>query len=683
MKNFKLMLKLIGKFKIMLVLAAMLCAVALSAQTFDRQLDEIGKLYQAKKYAEILKKVESLKASPELEDLKLFVQADALKNLGRKVEALNLHGMLISRYPDTETALQSRMPHFLLQLETADENDVAKLEAVGRDMPTPWLRGTALEKLSELAFLKPGRKSRIAIQALRGYHSSKPFYRTAAASQALLKKIMQNPSEWAFEDDEWLEILLLANSEGIIGEFFKKEQNQAKLLGKWGQSATDLFKAETLRQEKKLAQAMPLYNSIINARKAAPAMMALAHQLRGDAHHFNDNHAEAIADYRIALQTPAFPVNETAALYRKMRSAYRVGNDVETLELLTRLSKAGDLGTLFPVHIYEMGLEHFDTGRQAKAVPYFMFLAKHFPGHHRADDALGYSILALGEKSDEAQTLLKLLKKKYPNSFFITWVSPASRNDKLLLNGKAAGKITQPLKQRSDAMKKMWKTAFASMARAEAIRLTDKHPANLALYKAITEIARESSDYNQLTAFGERLFRQTLEADRSLDTLPEWAWKAMYPFSFEAQVRANAKKFGIDPFWILSIMREESHFNPEVLSRSNAHGLMQILPSTGKWIAGKLGEKDYTQKKLWEIDLNIRYGSWYLKFLADMFNGDLYLASSAYNGGQGNVTRKVEQGPHASLPVLERLDRIPLAETRDYYKKVMGSHWNYMRLYKQ
>lgn len=682
MKNLKLMLKLIGKFKLTLALACMLGAIALSAQSFDRNLEELGKLYQAKKYAEIIKKIESLKASPELDDLKMFVQADALKNLGRKVEALNLYNTLISRYPDSETALQSRMPQFLLQLETADENTVARLEAVGRDMPTPWLRGTALEKLSELAFLKPGRKSRIAIQALRGYYSEKPFYRTAAASQGLLKKILQKPAEWAFEDDEWLEILLLANSEGIVGEFFKNGQNQAKLLGKWGQPAADLFRAEALRQDKKLTQAMPLYNSIIGARKAAPAILALAHQLRGDAHHFNDRHAEAIADYRIALQTPAFPVNEVAALYRKMRSAYRVGNDVETLELLTRLSKVGDLGNLFPVHIYEMGLEHFDNGRKARAVPFFMLLARNFPGHYRADDALGYSILALGEKSDEAQTLLKLLKKKYPNSFFITWVAPASRNDKLLLNGKAVGKPAQNLKKRTDAFRKMWRTAFVGLARAEAIRLTDKHPANLALYKAIIDIARENNDYNQLTAFGERLFRQTLEADGSLDTLPEWAWKAMYPFAFETQVRANAKKFGLDPFWILSIMREESHFNPETLSRSNAHSLMQILPSTGKWIAGKLGEKGYTQKKLWEIDLNIRYGSWYLKFLADMFNGDLYLASSAYNGGQGNVTRKVEQGPHANLPVLDRLDRIPLAETRDYYKKVMGSHWNYTRLYK-
>ena len=682
MKNLKLMLKLIGIFVLFASLTGITSSSPLLAQSFDRQLDEITRLHTAKNYAAVLSKIEQLQASPELTDLKLFLQAEALKNLGRKAEAQAIYAKAIALQTGSEAIMQSHMPHFLLQLENANESSVASLEAAGKAMPTPWLRGTALEKLSELAFLKPGRKSRIAIQSLRGFHADKPFYRGAPASHGLLKKILQNPQDWAFEDNEWLEILLLANSENLTGELFKKTQVPVGLLGKWGQPAADLFKAEALRQDKKLPEAMQIYNSIIADRKALPAIMALAHQLRGDAHHFNERHAEAIADYRIALQTPAFPVNEISALYRKMRSAYRIGNDAETLELIGRLCKMSDLGALFPVHIYEMGLEHYDKGSQARAVPFFLLLARSFPGHHRADDALGYAIIALGEKSAEAQTLLKLLKKKYPNSFYITWVAPEARTDPLKLIAQASSKLDATLKTRVAALKKLWSTTLSGFARAEAIRLTDRHPANLALYKAIIDITRENSDYNQLTAFGERLFRQRLEADHSLDTLPEWAWKAMYPFSYENHVRANAKKFGIDPFWILSIMREESHFNPEVLSRSNAHGLMQILPSTGKWIAGKLGEKDYTQKKLWQIDLNIRYGSWYLKFLADMFNGDLYLASSAYNGGQGNVTRKVEQGPHANLPVLERLDRIPLAETRDYYKKVMGSHWNYTRLYK-
>ena len=93
----------------------------------------------------------------------------------------------------------------------------------------------------------------------------------------MLKKILQNPQDWAFEDDEWLEIFLMASSESLIGELYKKGQNHERLLGKWGQPAADLFKAEALRQNKKLPQAMQLYNSVISARKAAPRLVCVVH----------------------------------------------------------------------------------------------------------------------------------------------------------------------------------------------------------------------------------------------------------------------------------------------------------------------------------------------------------------------------------------------------------------------
>ena len=65
-------------------------------------------------------------------------------------------------------------------------------------------------------------------------------------------------------------------------------------------------------------------------------------------------------------------------------------------------------------------------------------------------------------------------------------------------------------------------------------------------------------------------------------------------------------------------------------------GLMQILPSTGKWIAGKLGEKNFKKDMLWNPDVNIRYGTWYLNYLSEMFKGDKFLASASYNGGTRN-----------------------------------------------
>ncbi|HNX77945.1 MAG TPA: lytic transglycosylase domain-containing protein [Candidatus Rifleibacterium sp.] len=676
----KLNLKL--KFPVLALTFLLLTSLSAAGQSFDRSLDELFRLNSGNRHAEVLNRLASLQASPELADLRLFFEAEALKNLGRKAEAYALYDKIIRQYAGTETAFQSQMPHFMLQLDTVTPAGLPKLEAEAAGLSTPWQRGTAFQKLSELALNDRANKSRLALNSLRQFGSDKAFYKTAPAGNEILKKMLHAPAEFAFSDDEWLEILLVACQENLIGEFFKQPGASASLLGKYGQPAIDLFKAESLRQQKKLPQAMEIFNALIKGRRATAPLLALVYQLRGDANHFAENHAAAAADYHEALKYRKFPVNVMAAEYRLMRSAFKIGRDAECLEILGRISKNTAAGTLLPVHIYEMGLECYDAGQKDRAVPFFMLLPRSFPGHHRADDALGYAALAVGEQSAEGQSIIKLLKKKYPNSFYITWVAPAARDEKLVFANSGVAKLDARLQNRVAAMKKLWKTQYASMARAEAMRITDANPGNHGLYKAIIDVARDNADYSTIVAYGERLARQILEADRSLTEMPEWGWKALYPVVFEDQVRANAKKFGIDPFWILSIMREESHFKVDTLSRSNAMSLMQILPSTGKWIAGKLGEKGFKKDDLWNVDLNIRYGSWYLRYLADLFNGDLFLASASYNGGQGNIQRKVEAGPYAGLPVLERLDRVPLPETRDYYKKVMGSHLNYTRLYR-
>ena len=680
MKSLKFKLKFAKKISILFFVFTIV-SVAAVCQSFDKNIEVLSKLYLSQKYTELNAKLSGMKSSSELSDLKLFLEAEALKNIGRKAEALKLYSQIMEKFPGSEMAFQSSMPHFMLQLENADEASVSRLEVLAGSLFTPWQKGTAFEKLQGLSFLHVAQKSRFALLALQGYADNKSFYNTAPASAGLLKKILLEPAQYAFTDDEWVEILLFASSEGLIGEFFKKGSSQAVYLGKYGQSAVDLFRAEWLRHQKKLPAAMQLYDAVIASKKSLPSIIALARQLRGDANHFAEKYAMAVSDYKEALKYPGFPVNENAGLYRMMRSAYRLGNDAECLELLNRLVKKDTLGTLFPVHIYEMGLEHFDKDQKSRSVPYFMLLAKNFPGHYRADDALGYAAMAVGAKSKEGQVLLALLKKKYPNSFFIYWVAPEAKNTPLKPLNPPLKKLNKELQLRLAAMKKLWSSGFANFARAEAIKLTDKNPGDLALYKGIIDIAMANHDYNQVVAFGERLSRQILESGRALSDMPEWGWKALYPLTYESMVRSNARQFGIDPYWILSIMREESHFKEDTLSRSNAMSLMQILPTTGKWIATKLGEKKFHTNNLWEPSLNIRYGSWYLKYLADLFNGDLFLASASYNGGQGNIQRKVEAGPYSNMPVLERLDKVPLPETRDYYKKVMGSHWNYSRLY--
>lgn len=669
--------------KALLLILIVWTPCSLVAEGFDKNLNKIHAMRSSKKFKELVPFLEKNRASAELKDLRLFLMAEGLKNIGNKDGALRCYEELLKKFPESEAAFQGRLPHFLLALENATERDVPRLEGFARALPTSWQRGTALEKLASLKFLKPSKMSRLSLMAIREFHSDKPFYKSIPASHDLIKKILSNVEEYVFEDDEWLNIFVLASEEDLTAKFFKNWKKHQSILGRWGGATLDILRAMNLGKTKAgFKEAEKIFSRYATNSKIDSTIVAFANQARAEMYYKSGNYEAAIRDYKSALKKFVFPINVRACQYRLMRSAFYTGRDSECLELLSKLVKVKNPEPIFPAQIYEMALDRFDNNRAVSSVPFFMFLSRNFPAHYRADDAIGYSIIALGKKSKEGQTLFQLLKKKYPNSFFIYWVSPESHTLPIPFARKPSlGRLNSNSKKRLAAWKKLWKTDFVSFAREEARKMTDKYPRNLALYKGIMGVCTESGDYNHLTAYAERLARQLLEGGKSLAEMPLWAWKAHYPDAYMSEVRPNAKKNNIDPHWILSIMREESHFKPDTISRSNAMGLMQILPSTGKWIAGKIGHRRFSQKHLWKPGVNVEFGSWYLKYLSDLFNGDLFLAAASYNGGQGNVLRKVEKGPFSHLGVLERLDKIPLSETRDYYKKVMGSYWNYQRLY--
>jgi len=119
---------------------------------------------------------------------------------------------------------------------------------------------------------------------------------------------------------------------------------------------------------------------------------------------------------------------------------------------------------------------------------------------------------------------------------------------------------------------------------------------------------------------------------------------------------------------VYAIMRQESLFYPYAVSRSNAIGLMQIMPKTGKWIAMKLGDKDFDVEDLFIPEINIRYGRWYINRLLRMFKGNLFYAIASYNSGPRNVKKFLKK--NRIRDVAEFVEFYPFAETRNYVKQV-------------
>lgn len=154
--------------------------------------------------------------------------------------------------------------------------------------------------------------------------------------------------------------------------------------------------------------------------------------------------------------------------------------------------------------------------------------------------------------------------------------------------------------------------------------------------------------------------------------------KLAFPLHYTEEINHIAHKNRIDSAIVISLLKEESCFNPKAVSVSNACGLMQLLPSTASYIAGKRGLTYTGRSMLFNPEKNIRFGSNYLKYLYDN-TGNMLFAVASYNAGPGAVQKWLNERTSSDLD--EFVEDIPYQETQDYVKKVYRSYWCYSRLY--
>ncbi len=144
--------------------------------------------------------------------------------------------------------------------------------------------------------------------------------------------------------------------------------------------------------------------------------------------------------------------------------------------------------------------------------------------------------------------------------------------------------------------------------------------------------------------------------------------KLLYPFPYRTQITHWTSKYKIDSYLVAAIIRTESHFRPHAVSSAGAIGLMQIMPATGEWIAGKIRIEGFTASGLSDPATNIRLGTWYLRYLIDRF-GDTSTALIAYNAGPGNAER------------WRTSDDAVFPETSEYVRRVRSGERVYRSLY--
>ncbi|HEX8645527.1 MAG TPA: lytic transglycosylase domain-containing protein [Thermoleophilaceae bacterium] len=152
------------------------------------------------------------------------------------------------------------------------------------------------------------------------------------------------------------------------------------------------------------------------------------------------------------------------------------------------------------------------------------------------------------------------------------------------------------------------------------------------------------------------------------------------PLRHEDIIRQQARDKDLDPALIAAVIYQESKFRDQT-SHAGARGLMQITPETADFIARRSGGTAFTREDLATPQINISYGSYYLRYLLDHYDGKTELALAAYNAGQTNVDRWVRDA--GGRDDFDRGDHIPFPETREYVDNVVELRREYRREYRR
>ncbi len=359
------------------------------------------------------------------------------------------------------------------------------------------------------------------------------------------------------------------------------------------------------------------------------------------------------------------------ALWRAGLAAYNSGDDQAAFsawQTLSNIYPASDWTA--PALLWQ--------GKLAQAAGPTITATTFFSRAAAFDPASYYSLRAAEWLRDDAMPL-------QPVSATFTLDEPAQRaaaevwlaarlgiTDTTSLRGLRADLAADPALQRGLELDKLGLQAEAA-DELDAVRRA--HPGDVAALYQLAILFRDIGMYRQSIAAADALLG-TVGA--RVTEAPQFLARLVYPAYYADLVVPEAQARKLDPLLILALIRQESLFESLSFSTAAAHGLMQIIPSTGQEIATALKWPDYSRTDLYKPYISVRFGVYYLARQRDGLDGDLYAALAAYNGGPGNAARwKAASGGDPDL----FYETIPLWETRLYIRRVSEYYAIYKRLY--
>jgi soluble lytic murein transglycosylase len=341
---------------------------------------------------------------------------------------------------------------------------------------------------------------------------------------------------------------------------------------------------------------------------------------------------------------------------------------------------------------WRIGWMEYRMGNYKKAGSLFMNAHKKARESERDGGFLYWAARSFEKAGDEkrAKKALEALIQDFPNTYYGSKMSGGQRAltavPASFMISSDISTVEPVLDERGARFLKRF-GALAELDEKESARLEAAQLAGSLKddYDSLLWLSKLYSGSNDAPSSIKTAWRAISKLDdvRKKDYL-ETGWKALYPALHWDTVSKESERRGLDPFLALSIIRQESLFDPQAVSAANARGLMQLMPSTAKTTNGMLVKDggsgvDFKEAELFEPETNIRLGVAHFSTLVGKYGGNLVRSIAAYNAGATPVDKWIER--FGSLDDDEFVEMIPYLETKNYVKKVLRNVALYWRIY--
>lgn len=417
----------------------------------------------------------------------------------------------------------------------------------------------------------------------------------------------------------------------------------------------------------------------------------------------------AEAQKRFTMLEAEFPKHRLAddARLRAAKNAREMGDEATFERLLNDMPDAYPEGDMVIDGLFELALFHIERRDWAGAIaPLERALAKApreraYYTAGRLPYFLGRARLETGSE-EKGLELLKTTIRDYPLSFYmaLAYARLTERKPKLAEEALKAAVGSEPDApfviakhpvfekpgfQRAIALARLGEFKFARIE-LDALGLSGKDVPPELLWASVFLLERAGAPGQSHSLLRSAMMSQAASLPPEIaawtDHYPigRWktAWQSAYPRPFAAQVSAESKRSQIPEAFIYAIMREESAFDPRVVSHANAIGLMQLIVPTAKTLAKPLG-LPWNERALKRPEINVALGSRFLSILRNKFPDNPMMAIPSYNAGPGAPRKWITNRPTADFDLW--VERIPYEETRLYTKRVINSMTVYAFLY--